>query len=118
MQRFRVMNIGHTETGQTGGRPKWFVEDDREVFIWPKPTATENGQTVSMLHAYETDDATALRDEHQHIAILYAAAKAKQKDRMFEEAALLLSQYYNAVTFERQDKFDMGVDPIASFKQK
>ena len=50
--------------------------------------------------------------------IVSAAAKAKAKDRVFQESALYMTQYFNAINFERSDKYDMGVDPFSAFVLK
>lgn len=116
LQRIRIKNIGHLEVKQTANRPKYFVEVNRKFYVWPKPSSNENGQDLTVVHAYETDDATALKDEHQHLVILFAAARAKTKDRAFNDAALMMQEYRSGIQFERQDKYDFGVDPTEVFR--
>jgi len=116
MQRIDVEKLGHLQV--SSGAPKYFYDINRDVNIWPIPSATEAGDTIVVYHAYETDDVTDLRDEHQPLTFLYAAAKAKTKDRMFQESSLLMSQYLNSVNFERQDKYDQGTTPTSEFSLK
>ncbi len=116
MQRKDIQDFGHLPV--SSGAPKYFYENNRNVYLWPIPSATEAGNTVTVINSYETDDVTVLRDEHQPLTFLYAAAKAKAKDRMFQESALLMSQYLNTINFERQDKYDFGEDSIKNFAMK
>jgi len=116
LQRIDIQKFGHTQV--SSGNPRNFFENNRKFYVWPIPTATEDGNDINVFHAYETDDIANLRDEHQPLTFLYAAAKAKAKDRMFQESALYMSQYLNAINFERQDKYDFGVDPFSTFKLK
>ena len=113
LQRVDIQKMGHLQVAT--GVPKYFFENNRTFYIWPIPQAAHAGKTITVLNAYETDDVTALRDEHQPLTFLYAAAKAKAKDRMFQESALYMAQYLNSINFERQDKYDMGVDPTTTF---
>ena len=116
MQRIEPHQIGHNQAKQTAGRPKYYFNMNRKFYIWPKPSATESNYDITVLNSYETDDMTTLRDEHQPLIFMYAAAKCKQKDRMFQDASLLLGQYLNAVSFERQDKYLIKQDPTTAFK--
>lgn len=118
MQRIKPEQFGHTQEFQTAGRPKYFYESNHKLYVWPKPSATENGQTITILNSYETDDITNLRDEHQPIAFLYAAAKAKLKELQFQDAALFMAEFTNSVNFERGDKYDMGEDTEQDFQVK
>lgn len=113
MQRIDIQKVGHIQV--TSGSPRYFFENNRKFYIWPIPGATQATKTITVLNAYETNDVTALRDEHQPLTFLYAAAKAKAKDRMFQESALYMAQYLNSINFERQDKYDLGVDPTSTF---
>lgn len=115
MQRIELDMFGHTQHFQNSGRPIHYYESNRKLYIWPKPGASEVGRTITLLNSYETDDIANLRDEHQPLTFLYAAAKAKQKDRQHQEAALYMSQFLNTINFERQDKYDMGAEPVAGF---
>lgn len=116
MQRVDIQKIGHLRSNS--GAPTYFFENNRKFYVWPIPAAAQAGKTITVLNSYETDDVTKLRDEHQPLTFLYAAAKAKAKDRMFQESALYMSQYLNSINFERQDKYDMGVDPTSTFDLK
>jgi hypothetical protein len=108
--------IGNVAT-TTAGPPKYYCLHDRSIYIWPLPSAAviTNGQ-ISFLIAKETDDITAITDEFQHLPIIYAVAKCKQKDQKFAEASSFLAQFYQELQFERQDKHAREVDSLDKFK--
>ena len=108
--------LGNLAT-RTAGPPKYYCFHDRSIYVWPLPSAAviASGQ-ISFLFAKETDDITAIADEYQHLPVIYATAKCKQKDKMFAEAASLLAQFYQELQFERSDKHDREVDSIDQFK--
>lgn len=110
LQRIDYNQIGHTMHFQREEAPKYYMESDRKFYVWPRPSATEAGNTVRVVHAAVTNDITLLRDEHQSMTFNYAAARAKMKDRQFQEAALYMAEFTNSINFERQDKYDMGVE--------
>jgi hypothetical protein len=111
MQRIELDMFGHTMHFQSTGRPIHYYESNRKFYVCPKPGTTEVGDAITVLHSYETDAIANLRDEHQPLTFLYAASKAKSKDRQHQEAALYMTQFMGAINFERQDKYDMGVAP-------
>lgn len=90
----------------TPGDPKYFSFHNRTFYIWPLPTSVEDGVTVNVLYAKETDDITALTDEYQHLPILWAQAKAYEKDRMNAHAQALKQQFYTELGFDKRDKLD------------
>lgn len=115
MQRVELDMFGHTQQFQTYGRPVYYYENNRKIYIWPRPSIDQRLDTIHVLYSYETDDITDLRNEHQPLTFLYAAGKAKAKDRQHQEAALYMAQFLNSINFERQDKYDLGVEPTAQF---
>lgn len=115
MQRIELDMFGHTQQFQIPGRPHYYYENNRAVYVWPRPSATEAGEKLTCLTSYETDDIADLRNEHQPLTFMYAASRAKAKDRQHQEAALYMAQFLNGINFERQDKYDMGVEPTAQF---
>jgi hypothetical protein len=104
----------------TSGSPKYYSIHNRRIYIWPLTTAAivTAGGTVMFLYATETDDITAMQDEHQHLPIIYACAKCKQKDQKFGEANNLMSQFYQELQFERADKHGREEDSLDMFKIK
>ena len=108
--------IGNLATG-TAGPPKYYCFFNRNLYVWPLPSATviASGQ-ISFLLSKETDDITEVTDEFQHLPIMYAIAKAKQRDQKFADATSLLAQFFQELNFERADKHDRTVDSIESFK--
>lgn len=109
--------IGNVATF-TAGSPKYYSLYNRSLYIWPLATSAvvSAGATVSVLYAKETDDITAVADEYQHLPIVYATAKCKQKDSKFAESTSLMQQFLNEVNFERADKHEREVDGTDSFK--
>jgi hypothetical protein len=109
--------IGNLALG-TAGPPKYYTMHDRKIYIFPLTSATEvaAGAKITFLYAMETDDITAITDEYQHLPIIYAAAKAKQRDMKFAEATALMSQFFQEVAFERADKHAREVDSLDKFK--
>jgi len=94
--------IGNTVTF-TAGPPRYYSFHNRTFYIWPLPTTTENGNTISMLYAKETDDITELPDEFQHLPVLWAQARAYEKDMKHAQAAGIKQTFYTEVQFERAD---------------
>jgi hypothetical protein len=110
----QIGNVALTSSGP----PKYYCLHNRHIYILPLSTSTEvdAGAKVTVLFAKETDDITDLTDEYQHLPIIYATAKAKQKDQKFNEASALLSQFFQEIAFERQDKHGREVDSLDKFK--
>jgi hypothetical protein len=104
----------------TAGVPKAYTQHNRRIYITPLTTAARvtAGDKITFLYAKETDDITAIQDEYQHLPIIYACAKCKQKDQKFAEASSLLSQFYQELSFERRDKHGREEDTIDMFKTK
>jgi hypothetical protein len=102
----------------TSGSPKYYCMHDRSIYIFPLPSAAvvAAGGVISMLFSCVTEDITDLTDEYQHLPVIYATAKAKQKDQSFGEAASLLAQFYQEVEFERKDKHTREKDSLTAFK--
>lgn len=103
----------------TAGDPKYYALHNRQLFVWPlASTAVADAGSIRVLFAKETDDITALTDEYQHLAVQYAAGRAKQKDQKFAEATSLFQQFYNDINFERADKHVREVDSVSDFRIK
>ena len=102
----------------TSGPTKYYTFHDRKIYLWPVPSATiiAANANITFLVACESDDITAIEDEYQHLPIVYACAKAKQKDQKFAEANALFSQFYSDASFERKDKHAREVDSLDKFK--
>lgn len=109
--------LGNLAT-QTSGPTKYYCLHDRKIYIWPLPNATvvAAGAKIQFLFSMVTDDITQMTDEYQHLPIIYATAKAKQRDQKFGEAAALLSQFMQEIAFERNDKHAREVDSLDKFK--
>lgn len=108
--------FGHWDTREN--RPKYYFYDStsRVFYIGPTPDSDYNGESLSIIYSYETDDITVINDEHQPLIWLYAASRAKIKERLYQEAILLWQQYITGVNFERQDKYNLGIQPTNDFQ--
>lgn len=103
----------------TAGPPKYYCLFNRNLYIFPLASAAVAAAgTLEILGSIETDDITIIQDEYQHLPIIYAIAKAKQKDEKFGDAATLLSQFFQEISFERQDKHNREVDLLEDFRIK
>lgn len=103
----------------TAGPPKYYCLFNRNLYIFPLASAAVAAAgTLEILGSIETDDITIIQDEYQHLPIIYAIAKAKQKDEKFGDAATLLSQFFQEISFERQDKHSREVDLLEDFRIK
>jgi hypothetical protein len=109
--------IGNLALGKTAGPPKYYAIHDRNIYIFPlSSAAVAAAGKITFLYAKETDDITALDDEYQHMPIVYATAKAKQKDQKFQQANTLMAQFFQEVSFERTDKHARETDSIDKFR--
>lgn len=113
LQKIRPDQFGHVQF-QDAGPPKMFFEDNGEIFVWPVPTSSENGNKINLIYAYASDDITDLRYNYQIMAIWFAVSMAKAKDEQFGQASMWQQVYANALQFERNDKFDKGIERAQS----
>ena len=95
--------------------PRYYSFHNKTFYFDPIPAAAYNGDTITVLHAKQTDDITDVAYEYQHLIVKYATSMAKVKDRKYHEAQLLLTQYINSINFERADKFEREVDSLDMF---
>lgn len=114
LQKAHPRMLGHLDVF-TPGDPRYIMIHDRQIYIWPLTTAAVAGKTISVLFSKVTSDITLLEDEYQTWPIVYATAKAKEKDRREAEAGALFSQFYTMINFERQDKHAREVDSTDKF---
>lgn len=108
--------LGHLDTF-TAGDPKYIMLHNHNIYIWPLTTAAivTAGGTVQVLYSKATNDIEDLPDEFQLYPIIYAEAKAKQKDRREAEASALFSQFFSMANFERADKHARETDSFDKF---
>lgn len=116
LQFVHPKQIGNLMT-YTAGEPRYYSFHNRTFYIWPLPSSDYNGNTINVLYAKETDDVTDLNDEYQHLAILWAFAKAKEKDMKFAEAQQLKGQFFQELSFLRADKVVRMPESTQSVKQ-
>lgn len=110
----QIGNVGTFAAGE----PKYYALHNRKLYVWPLTTSAvvAAGGIITLLYASETDDITAIADEYQHLPIVYATAKAKQKDQKFAEATALMQQFLNEINFDRLDKHEREIDAVDSFR--
>jgi len=104
----------------TAGVPKYYSLHNRKIYLWPLTTAAlvTGGSIVTILYAKYTEDIADISDDFQHLPLIYASAKCKQKDQKFAESNALMAQFYNELNFERSDKHAREEDSRDMFKTK
>ena len=111
--------IGNLAKSAVTGPPKYYCLFGKKLYIFPLASAVEvAGGTLDILYSGRTDDITVIDDEYQHLPIIYAIAKALQKDKQFNQASLYMQQFFEEIAFERSDKYQRGEDTIQDFKLK
>ena len=106
--RIHPRTIGHITADLTDDTPRYWAQFGRRIFFFPVGSGASG--TVQLLCHVETDDIADIPDEFQPLAILYAAGKGKEKDNKYADARFLLSEYFNALAFLRNDILERGVD--------
>lgn len=114
--KVKPQQIGNLAT-QTAGAPKYYCLFNRNMYIFPlSSAAVAAAGKITVLYAKETDDITAVTDEFQHLPIIYAVAKAKQRDMKYAQAQILMAQFMQEVQAERGDKHEREKDSAEDFK--
>ena len=117
--RIEPQQIGNMVKMAETGPPKYYSLFNRFLYIYPLASATEvAGGTLEILYSTITSVIAALNDEHQHLPIIYATAKALQKDQKFGQASVLMQQFYQEISFERSDKYNVEANYLDDFKIK
>lgn len=115
MQMIRIQQFGHTDAFDSEPKYYHYENAQRRFYILPVPDSSVAGDTVSVVNVYETDDATLLKDEYQPLVFLYVVYKAKLKERLYQEASYAYQQYALNLKFEKQDKYELGLEPTSEF---
>lgn len=116
LQFVNPKQLGNVKTF-TSGDPRYYGFYNRTIYIWPLPSSTTAGNTISFLYAKETNDITELQDEHQGLAIIWAQIKAYEKDMKWQTAAALKQEFYSELNFEKADKHLRQGEPEQAVKQ-
>jgi len=87
-------------------------------YIGPTPSTDETATEVTVYFACRSDDITEIPYEYQPHIFLFAAHKAKLRERQYQEALIYYQMYVNNISFARQDSLIRGVQPIDSFRIK
>lgn len=100
--------------------PKYYFDLYNEttftLHIAPTPTATEAGNALTCYFAKRIDDITKIPYEYQQTIFLYAASKAKTRERQYQEAMMYYQMYVQNIIFARQDSLQRGVQPTSTFR--
>jgi len=116
MQKIKIQEIGHDN--RSDPRPVYYHFDSelRKFFIFPIPDSTIDTTVINVVYSYSTDDITLIKDEYQQLVLLYATYKARLKERLYQEALFNYQLYMQSINFERQDKYDLGLEPKSDFQ--
>ena len=114
---------GHNQMSMaTNEDPEYFYDKYSgltfTLYIGDTPSVEQNGDSVSVIFALRSDDITKIQYEHQPTIFNYAAAKAKMKERQWQEAQLLWQIYLNNIAFSRKDKLEIPTQSFDQFKEK
>lgn len=85
-------------------------------YVGPTPDATINGNDVTVHFACRSNDITDIPWEYQPTIFLFAAYKAKIKERQYQEAHIHYQTYINNIIFQRQDALNRGVQTVDQFR--
>jgi len=111
--------IGNLVKSAVTGPPKYYCLFEKKLYVFPLASATEVASgTLDVLYSALTGTFTEIKEEYQHLPITYATAKALQKDQKFGQAGVLMQQFYQEISFERSDKYNIEVNTIDDFKIK
>jgi hypothetical protein len=94
------------------GEPFYFWHFANRIGIWPLTSAAivAAAGKVQLFYSAVSYAITDLPPYYQSLAVLYAAAKAKIKDGKYASANQLFAIYLNALSFQRTDLYEPGVD--------
>ena len=88
------------------------------VWIGDTPSVQQNGDSVNVIFALRTDAIAEIPYEYQQNIFNFAAAKAKMKERQWQEAQLLFQMYLNNIAFSRKDKLEIPEQSFDQFKER
>ena len=114
---------GHTQMALATDEDPRYIYDKYNglvftVWIGDTPSVEQNGDSINVIFALRTDAIAELPYEHQSTIFNYAAAKAKMKERQWQEAQLLWQMYLNNVAFARKDKLEIPEQSFDQFKER
>lgn len=114
LQRISSDHIGNIQV--SSGRPRYFFEHNKKIYLQPTPTSTEAGNTITVLFSKSADSIDDLKDEYQWYPILYAITFCRAKARQHGEAVMMQQLYLNGISFLRGDIYDKSPEITESFK--
>jgi len=105
LRKMTPSRAGHDSSATSGDTGLGWYEFARTLYIEPLPDATAHGKQMEYFYARITQDVTVLPEYCQLLAVWFAVAMGKMKDRLYQEAAVFQGLYLNGVAFRRQDVF-------------
>ncbi len=124
LQRVTYEQIYKHNAATLGGStiPKYYFDHyngaTMTLYISPTPGVAENTEILTLFFAARDNDITNIPWEYQQTIFLYAAHKAKFRERQYQEAYLYYQQYINNIVFDRQDGLMRGIQPVDAFRIK
>lgn len=93
------------------GAPKYYYDFDNNLGVIPKPTATQNGHTLTAFLAVVTSDITSIPDRFRMPAILFAVMLGLIKERQYSKALQLFQLYQLLLSSDRAEVLTPKVEP-------
>lgn len=101
LRRITPSLLGEAGTELEDDQPLRWFEYAAQLWVEPLPSVTAAGETVRVYYSRATQDVTLLPDSYQLLAILYATAMGKAKDKRYAEMAALMQIYNNSLAFRK-----------------
>jgi len=99
----------------TAGAPKewWYIDGSNTLYIWPPPSASENGHYIQVLYYSQADtynDGANIPDHLREYVIWYAAARAFEREGKYAQHEQYMSIFNNFCNFHRMDRHKIPAD--------
>lgn len=119
LQEIHPRQVANSTAHNDAGPPYYWYWYAESVNIWPPPAAAQaiTPDTVTVFYSKLSETITDLPNEFQTLAIWWALAKAREKERKVAESQQVYSMYANSVLFSREILIDSrSVDSKDMFK--
>ncbi len=101
LRRITPSLLGEAGTELEEDQPLRWFEYAAQLWVEPLPSVTASGDNVRVYYSRATQDITLLPDSYQLLAILYATAMGKAKDKRYAEMGALMQVYNNGLAFRK-----------------
>jgi len=91
------------QTAKPTGPPELFFDFAMKLWIVPKPTVTEAGDTMTLFLAVESGDITKIPTRYYFPAVLFVTMSALIKERQYTKALQLYNLYMASITVDVQN---------------